>query len=135
MKTHLIGVGGAGMSALATALAKCGVETTGADRTLGTPNLARLERLGVKIFPDDGSGVDATVSKVVVSTAIEKTNPGLAKAAALGIPVVHRAKALADLLAGHVVKIRLRHKSHSPFLSGYGRKPSAGWYGRKPSAG
>ena len=42
---------------------------------------------------------------------------------------------LADLLAGHVVKIRFRHKSDSPLFSGCGRKPSAGWYARKPSAG
>ena len=100
MKRHLIGIGGVGMSALATALVRLGDEVTGADRTLGTPNIAFLESLGVRVYPDDGSGVDATVGEVVVSTAIEPDNPGLAKAAALGIPVAHRAKALAGALAG-----------------------------------
>ena len=99
MKRHLIGIGGVGMSALATALLRLGDEVTGADRTLGTPNVRFLESLGVRCFPDDGSGIDAATDEVVVSTAIEDTNPGLAKANALGIPVTHRAKALASALA------------------------------------
>ena len=101
MKRHLIGIGGVGMSALATVLVRLGDEVTGADRTLGTPNVRFLESLGVKVFPDDGSGVDAATGEVVVSTAIESDNPGLVRAAELGIPVVHRAKALAHALSGH----------------------------------
>lgn len=98
-KRHLIGIGGVGMSALATALVKLGDTVTGADRNLATPNIAFLESLGVKCLPDDGSGVDRSVDEVVVSTAIEADNPALVRAAALGIPVVHRAKALARALA------------------------------------
>ena len=100
-KRHLIGIGGVGMSALATALVKSGDAVTGADRTPGTPNVRFLESLGVKVFPDDGSGIDAETDEVVVSTAIEEANPGLRKARELGIPVTHRAKALARTLAGH----------------------------------
>ena len=100
-KRHLIGIGGVGMSALATALKKLGDEVTGADRTLGTPNIRFLESLGVKVYPDDGSGVDETTDEVIVSTAIEETNAGLRKAKALGIPVTHRAKALARTLGGY----------------------------------
>ena len=98
MKRHLIGIGGVGMSALATALVRLGDEVTGADRTLGTPNIKFLESLGVKVFPDDGSGVDAATDEVIISTAIEETNAGLVKAKELGIPVTHRAKALARTL-------------------------------------
>ena len=98
MKRHLIGIGGVGMSAFATALVRLGDEVTGADRTLGTPNIKFLESLGVKVFPDDGSGVDAATDEVIVSTAIEETNAGLIKAKELGIPVTHRAKALARTL-------------------------------------
>ena len=101
MKRHLIGIGGVGMSALATALVRLGDEVTGADRTLGTPNIRFLESLGVKVFPDDGSGIDTATDEVIVSTAIEETNPGLAKAKSLGIPVTHRAKALARTLSGY----------------------------------
>lgn len=39
MKRHLIGIGGVGMSALAVVLKRLGDEVTGADRTLGTPNV------------------------------------------------------------------------------------------------
>ena len=89
------------MSALATALVKLGDEVTGADRTLGTPNIKFLESLGVRVFPDDGSGVDQSTDEVIVSTAIEETNAGLKKAKELGIPVTHRAKALARTLGGY----------------------------------
>ncbi len=99
MKRHLIGIGGVGMSALATALVKLGDTVTGADRTLGTPNIRFLESLGITCFPDDGSGIDAATDEVIVSTAIEPNNPGLLKARALGIPVTHRAAALARTLA------------------------------------
>ena len=101
MKRHLIGIGGVGMSALATALLRLGDEVTGADRTLGTPNVRFLESLGIRVFPDDGSGIDAATDEVIVSTAIEETNPGLVKAKDMGIPVTHRAKALARTLAGY----------------------------------
>ena len=86
------------MSARATALVRLGDEVTGADRTLGTPNVKFLESLGVRVFPDDGSGVDSSTDEVIVSTAIEETNAGLVKAKALGIPVTHRAKALSRTL-------------------------------------
>ena len=98
MKRHLIGIGGVGMSALATALVKLGDTVTGADRNLNTKNIAFLESLGIRCFPDDGSGVDAETDEIIVSTAIEDTNPGLAKAKELGIPVTHRAKALSRAL-------------------------------------
>ena len=101
MKRHLIGIGGVGMSALATALVRLGDEVTGADRTLGTPNIKFLESLGVRVFPDDGSGVDESTDEVVVSTAIEETNAGLRRAKELGIPVTHRAAALSRALSGH----------------------------------
>lgn len=101
MKRHLIGIGGVGMSALATALVRLGDEVTGADRNLDTPNIRFLESLGVRCFPDNGSGIDASTGEVIVSTAIEDTNPGLARAMEFGIPVTHRAKALARALSGY----------------------------------
>ena len=105
--THLIGIGGVGMSALAQALLDRGFAVSGADRqitTVGapppTPVLRALAAQGVALFPDDGSGVNAETARIIVSTAIEDTNPGLHKAQERGIPVVHRAAALAELLSG-----------------------------------
>ena len=94
------------MSALAEALVSLGHAVSGADRLVGTvdrrfwpPSLARMEALGVKVFSDDGSGIDGSVDRIIVSTAIEDGNPGLARAKEFGIPVVHRAAALADALS------------------------------------
>ena len=101
---HLVGIGGVGMSALAQALLDAGGTVTGADRALGGSGarpgvLAALARAGVRLFPDDGSGIGSDTARVIVSTAVEETNRDLQCARARGIPVVHRAAALAELLA------------------------------------
>ena len=99
MKHHLIGIGGVGMSALATALVKLGADVTGSDRNLDTKNITFLRRLGVACRPDDGSRFDGELpDEVIVSTAIEDDNRDLVAARAHGIPVVHRAQALARAL-------------------------------------
>ena len=103
--THLVGIGGVGMSALAQAYLDAGHAVSGADRSLRaggsrTPVLEALAAEGVWLFPDDGSGIGADTGRLVVSTAIEATNPDLVAARARGIPVVHRAAALAELLSG-----------------------------------
>ena len=102
---HLVGIGGVGMSALAQAYLDAGHAVSGADRSLRadgsrTPVLDALAAEGVRLFPDDGSGIDAGTERLVVSTAIEETNPDLMAARARGIPVVHRAAALSELLSG-----------------------------------
>ena len=101
---HLVGIGGVGMSALAQAYLDAGYAVSGADRSLRadgrrTPVLEALSAEGVHLFPDDGSGVGVGTDRLVVSTAIEDTNPDLAAARARGIPVVHRAAALSELLS------------------------------------
>ena len=100
---HLVGIGGVGMSALAQAYLDAGHAVSGADRSLRadgsrTPVLDALAAEGVRLFPDDGSGIDDDTERLVVSTAIEDTNPDLAAARARGIPVVHRAAALSETL-------------------------------------
>ena len=101
---HLVGIGGVGMSALAQAYLDAGYAVSGADRSLRadgrrTPVLEALATEGVLLFPDDVSGVGVGTDRLVVSTAIEDTNPDLAAARARGIPVVHRAAALSELLS------------------------------------
>jgi UDP-N-acetylmuramate--alanine ligase len=99
-RLHFVGIGGVGMSALAQFHAMGGGGASGSDRLVDrgeiAPLRAVLERLGVKFFPQDGSGVSAGVSRVVVSTAIEEDNADLAKARSLGVPIVHRADFLAE---------------------------------------
>ena len=103
-KIHFAGVGGAGMSALAQFHAFGGARATGSDRLLDRGEIAplrsKLEALGIKLFPQDGSGIDVQTARIVVSTAIEDSNPDIAKAKSLKLPIVHRAEFLAEQVAG-----------------------------------
>lgn len=102
---HLTGIGGVGMRALAQALLDRGYRVSGSDRQLDSGDSAEtfaiLRGQGVMLTPQDGSGVSAGQSGLIVSTAIEPNNPEFIRAKELGVPVVHRAQALADLAAGY----------------------------------
>lgn len=105
---HLVGVGGSGMSALAEALMDCGVAVSGSDRFLDrstpVPALEALRTQGASLFPQDGSGVRSGITaRVVASAAVERDNPDLLAASALGIPVRRRTEELAALLSGRSV--------------------------------
>lgn len=98
-RVHLVGVGGAGMSAVAALLAARGLVVSGSDSA--TRALPAVEAAGVQVFTGhEASHVDGA-GTVVVSTAIRATNPELVRARDLGIPVLHRSVALAALLAEH----------------------------------
>lgn len=96
------GIAGTGMSALAQYLAFQGGKVSGSDRSLDrgaeAEKRAYFEKLGVRLTPQDGSGL-AGCSCLVVSTAIEAQNPEMRKAQELGIPIVHRSDLLAYLAA------------------------------------
>ena len=104
---HYAGLGGSGMSALAQYQAMKGGRASGSDRAFdrGERTVAReqLERLGIRIWPQDGSGLADPAdpaAALVVSTAVEEQVPDVAKARALGIPIVHRSELLASFVAG-----------------------------------
>ncbi|GHV16884.1 UDP-N-acetylmuramate--L-alanine ligase [Fibrobacterales bacterium] len=96
-----VGVAGVGMSALAQFLAGRGVEVAGSDRRFSAEDSTQvkrqLEAKGVKCFLQDGSGIHAELTAVVVSTAIEQGNPDLEKAKKLSVPVMHRSELLAKI--------------------------------------
>ena len=52
----------------------------------------KLEAEGIKCFLQDGSGLEANVDLVVVSTAIEDTVPEVRQAKALQIPILKRSE-------------------------------------------
>lgn len=101
---HLVGVAGVGMSALAQALASVGRVVSGSDRYSDQGRdlevLRKLQLSGIRVVPQDGSGVGADTEAVVVSTAIESDNPDIAAARRLGVPVLHRSEMLARLMEG-----------------------------------
>jgi len=100
---HLVGVAGVGMSALAQAFAAAGRTVSGSDRYydagVDLDAIRRLRRAGIDFRPQDGSGVGPHTKALVVSTAIEHDNPDILAANAAGVPILHRAEALAHLVA------------------------------------
>lgn len=106
MKIHFIGIGGVGMSALAQLHAMGKDEVTGSDRLIskGYTDMALwtyLKKLNIKLYPQDGSGIDEKTDLVILSSAIEEDNPELQKARALHIPTMHRSELLAKHVAEH----------------------------------
>jgi UDP-N-acetylmuramate--alanine ligase len=96
---HIVGVGGAGMSAIATVLARMGHRVSGSDLK-DSPPLARLRLLGVDArVGHTATNVPDDVDAVVLSTAIPATNPEVELARERGVPVLRRAEALRALVA------------------------------------
>ncbi|MBN6041552.1 UDP-N-acetylmuramate--L-alanine ligase [Amycolatopsis sp. 195334CR] len=105
-RAHLIGIGGAGMSGIARILLARGAEVSGSDAkdSRAFPGLrAQGAKIAVGQAAENLDAFDGGPSAVVVSTAIKDTNPEFAAARERGIPVLHRAEALAGLMEGHRV--------------------------------
>ena len=98
---HFIGIGGAGMSGLAKILALRGAVVSGSDAK-ESATASALRALGAEVSIGHAAGhVPAGASCIVVSSAIRPDNPELVAAGERGIPVIHRADALAALMSGH----------------------------------
>lgn len=100
LRVHFIGIGGVGMNGLAQLAANAGYEVSGSDRAYD-PNASLfqcLERLGIRIYPQNGTGIDACTTRVVYSTAIEDDNADLISARKHNIPLLHRAEFLKQLV-------------------------------------
>jgi UDP-N-acetylmuramate--alanine ligase len=99
-RPHFIGIGGAGMSGIAKILAQRGAKVAGSDAK-DSATAEALRALGATVhIGHAASHVADDATSVVVSSAIRADNPELARAAELGIPVVHRSDALAALMGG-----------------------------------
>ena len=104
-KYFFCGVGGSGMSSLALALKSKGADICGSDRSRDAGLYAEkfniLENQGIRLFAQDGSGIDGQTDALVVSSAVEETIPDVIKARQLNVPVLTRAQVLADFLHEH----------------------------------
>src|SRR5512140_464810 len=103
---HYAGVGDSGMSALAQFQVMLGGHASGSDRSFDQGGRdearAQLARLGIALYPQDGSGVRAPgCAALVVSTAVEDTVPDVAAARELGLPILHRSELLARFVRDH----------------------------------
>jgi UDP-N-acetylmuramate--alanine ligase len=94
---HFTGIGGAGMSGIAEMLHAQGYTVSGSDLA-PSATTARLQQLGIHVALGHAAQNIAGAQALVVSTAVAPDNPELAAARARGVPVVHRAQMLAELM-------------------------------------
>lgn len=94
---HFVGIGGSGMSGIAEVLANSSYRVSGSDIVDG-PVTQRLRNAGVDVVI--GHSVDNIKDSdvVVVSSAIDHSNPEVSGAIAAGIPVIPRAEMLGELM-------------------------------------
>ncbi|MDR2748543.1 MAG: UDP-N-acetylmuramate--L-alanine ligase [Bifidobacteriaceae bacterium] len=95
---HFIGIGGAGMGTLAQMYLEKGFLVQGSDQTDENNNVSRLQSLGVKTFIGHNAKNIQGANCVVITSAIKDSNSELQAAKKLGIPVLHRSEALANLV-------------------------------------
>lgn len=95
------GIGGSGMLPLASIVRASGAKVAGSDRSLDagrTPHkFDYLRSLGIQLFPQDGSGLQAGMT-LVTSAAVEPTVPDVQRARELGLAQFTRPQFLARLL-------------------------------------
>jgi UDP-N-acetylmuramate--alanine ligase len=132
---HYAGLGGSGMSALAQFQVMTGGRASGSDRAFDRSERAtlrtQLERLGITVLPQDGSGLGPDCTALVASTAVEEQVPDVVAARAKAIPIIHRSELLAHFVSQHrsIAVTGTSGKSTVTamifaILSGAGRDPS-----------
>ena len=98
IRVHVVGAGGAGMSAIAAVLAAMGHTVTGSDLK-PSPVIDRLKAAGIDVTVGHDAANVGDADVVTVSTAIRDDNPEVVEAARRGIPVYRRSHVLAAIAA------------------------------------
>ena len=96
-RIHLVGIGGIGMSGIAEILHHLGYKVQGSDLS-DNYNVTRLKRLGIKVIVGHQAENVSEIDVVVVSSAVDESNPEIQQARKSQIPVVKRAEMLAELM-------------------------------------
>ncbi len=104
LRVHLIGIGGAGLSAVASVLLEMGVRVSGSDRQPGAAT-QRLTEQGAQVIIGQRAenltdlAPEQRPDVVLISSAVDAQNPERCAAESLGLPVVKRDVFLPALLA------------------------------------
>ncbi len=94
------------MSGLAKILYESGFQVAGSDRNLESDYCVRLRNMGVKIYPQDGTGIESFMNdkklevsdfNVVKSTAVEEFVSDVVSASRLGVKQIMRSDLLAEM--------------------------------------
>jgi len=97
---HFIGIGGIGMSTLATLLLDKGCKVSGSDLCANQVT-KRLIKQGADISLGHSPLNVGDVDRVIYSSAVEENNPEFIEAKKKKIPLMQRAQLLAELMEGH----------------------------------
>ena len=98
-RVHFVAIGGAGMSGVARILLAKGVPVSGSDARESTL-LHALAAEGASVHVGHDAALVDDADTVVISSAIRDNNPELRAAHTKGLPVLHRAQALAATMGG-----------------------------------
>jgi UDP-N-acetylmuramate--alanine ligase len=104
-RVHFTGIGGAGMSGIARIMLARGISVSGSD-AMPSAMLDDLHAQGARVHVGHAAanlGDLGPGDTLVLSSAIRADNPELAEATRRGLRVVHRAAALASVMAGRRV--------------------------------
>lgn len=94
---HFVGIGGIGMSAIAEVLLTLGYQVSGSDLR-SSPITERLRRMGAAIHLGHCAENVDEAKAVVVTSALDSSNPEVAEARKRQIPVIPRGELLAELM-------------------------------------
>jgi UDP-N-acetylmuramate--alanine ligase len=99
---HFVGIGGAGMSAIAQVLLARGWRVSGSDLR-ESETTGRLRAAGATVHIGHAAANAEGAAVLVVSRAVPDDNVEVQAASARGVPVVHRARMLAAVMEGRRV--------------------------------
>ena len=94
---HFVGIGGSGMSGIAEVMLSLGYRVQGSDLR-ANKQTKRLQAQGAKVFIGHAADNIRDADAIVVSSAVDETNPEVVAAREQLMPVVQRAEMLAELM-------------------------------------
>ena len=97
-RVHLVGIGGAGLSAIATVLLEQGCVVSGSDLCVSAAT-ERLAGMGATIYKGHAAANLGDADAIVVSSAVPAGNPEMDEAQRRSIPVYRRAEWLSRMMA------------------------------------
>jgi UDP-N-acetylmuramate--alanine ligase len=100
-KVHLIGIGGAGLSAIATVLLQQGYHVSGSDMQASAATERLIELGATVLIGHRPENLRSKPDMVVISSAIAPDNPELVEARRRGVPALKRAEWLGQMMAGY----------------------------------
>ena len=97
---HFVGIGGIGMSAIATILKHQGYTISGCDKDLEQQSIRNLKAIGCIIYKGNNTTAchNPNIDTLVYSSAIKPDDPEIVAAQVRGIPTISRALMLAELM-------------------------------------